>query len=63
MDVEPKQKKESNMTTENTATNHTHKFNECWRIICAVSYFGGGAHTHCVGCDLTIFKPPILPKI
>lgn len=51
------------MTTENTATNHTHKFNECWRIICAVSYFGGGAHTHCVGCDLTIFKPPILPKI
>jgi len=47
------------MTTD---AKHNHKMNECWRIICPVSYFGGGKHAHCVVCDITAFKPPIFPK-
>ena len=35
------------MTTE---ANHNHKFSECFRIICGITWHGGGDHAHCDVC-------------
>jgi len=51
------------MTTENTDTNHRHEFSTCWRIICAVTIFGGGDHHHCKVCDVAASKVPIPTEI
>ena len=38
------------------ATNHNHKFSECFRIICGITFHGGGDHAHCEGCGIADFK-------
>ena len=39
------------MSDTTNHTEHDHQFPEdeqCWRIICAITYFGGGSkHVHC----------------
>ena len=41
------------MNTQNTRGNdpkHECEFSECFRIICAITWHGGGNHTHCKEC-------------
>jgi hypothetical protein len=38
------------------ATNHNHKFSECFRIICGITFHGGGDHAHCKVCGRADFK-------
>jgi len=39
-----------------TTTNHNHQFSKCWRIICGITFHGGGDHAHCEGCGIADFK-------
>ena len=43
------------MNTQNTRGNdpkHECEFSECFLIICAITWHGGGNHTHCKECGV-----------
>ena len=38
----------------NTIHKHDHQYSECFRIICAITWHGGGDHAHCKVCGVAV---------